>query len=510
MKGALFGLVALLVLGPISAASQPVWHEETRFVYEPGVSPDGLGESVAVHGERAILGAPAVGIANASAGYAVTVRYDDGSWTLPQKLQADDGQLDDRFGFSVAIDGALAVVGAPEADFMGDRTGAAYVFGLESGDWIQQHSLLPEDGNGGLEFGTSVAVHGGTVLVGAPVINIGELQTGEAYIYETEDGDVAHEQRLQFGDFSSVAAFGRSVALGENLAVIGVPNRGPGAQNFGSVVLYDRQESGWEFKQEIEASDAEPQDVFGSSVSVDGEWLFVGAPREDDGAANAGAVYVFGNSEGSWTQVDRLKAPTPIAEDRFGESVAVSGDRAVVGSSSNDEQGSGAGTLYTFAYDGGEWQFVEQLFASDASIGDDFGASVAIDGDVIVAGAAGSNGDDSEESVGTVYFFRQEPPATSIGEMPGGSDLPVEIDVYPHPVREGATLEFTTRQTQYVDVSIYDLLGRRVQLLHSGELRSDQLHRFDVRTDQLSSGVYIVRLRGEWESATRRIVLYRD
>jgi hypothetical protein len=502
-------LIALLVLAPTSVLSQPFWIEESRFVYDPGVSPDGLGESVAVHGQRAILGAPALGIANHSAGYAVAVEFEDGAWNQAQKLEADDGVLDDRFGYAVALGESIAVVGAPEAGFVGDRTGAAYVFTEQGGEWTQQLRLLPDDAEGGLEYGTSVAVHGNTVLVGAPIININHLRTGEAYIYELEDGAVSLAQRLQFGDFSFVAAFGESVALGDGLAAIGTPNRGEGAQNFGSVFLYARTDEGWEFDDELRAADAQPQDIFGSSVSLDGEWLFVGAPREDDGAANAGAVYVFRNTNGTWTEVDRLKAPTPVQDDLFGESVSVSGTAAVVGASSNDEQGSGSGTMYVFEFDGDEWQFVEQLFASDAAIGDNMAKSVSMSGDVIVAGAAGSNGDDAEESVGAAYFFRRDAANTSIGETPDGLEALLTAVIYPNPVREAATVEVETPRLQHVDLSLYDLLGRQVKVLHRGALQPGLTHRFGVSVDGLSSGVYLLRLEGEQTSASRPLFLMK-
>ena len=499
---------AITVCLPLAAHAQSIWPEETRYVYEPGISPDGLGEGVAIHGDRALLGAPAVGRANFSAGYVVAVEYTGETWEFAQKLEAAEGQLDDRFGFSVALNATHALVGAPEAAFLGDNTGAAYVFTLDAGVWTQRLQLLPEDENGGLAFGASVAVYGNTLLVGAPDINIGQLQTGEAYIYEIDDGTIVHTQRLQYGDFSFVGRFGESVALGEHLAVIGTPNRGLGGQNFGSVVLYERGETEWEFLQELQADDQQAQDVFGSSVAVDGDWMLVGAPREDDGASNSGAVYVFRREGGEWTEVQRLKAPTPLADDLFGESVSISGGVAVVGTSHNDERGLGAGTVYVFTYNGAEWAFTEQLFASDGEAGDDLAKSVAIDGDVIVAGAAGADGDDAEESVGTAYFFRKDPLATAIEEESLPSAAGLSMALYPNPAGGDVTLHLMLPAPQSVTIDVYDLLGRRVEAgdhaFAAGEAR------LPINAEAWPNGVYFVRVEGAGGAVeSRRLVVRR-
>lgn len=495
MKPALLS-AALLFLVPIQTVAQPTWIEETRYVYDPGLSPDGLGESVSISGARAILGAPAVGVAGFSAGYAVVVEHEGMVWGSPQRLEADDGNIDDEFGRAVDIYNSSVVVGAPEADFEGLGTGAAYVFGLDNDVWTQLHRLVPDDSTGGLAFGTSVAVRDNFVLVGAPDINIGDLETGEAYVFELANGSVDRIQRLQYGDFSFVARFGESVALSDSLAVIGTPNRGAGSQNFGSVYLYQRSETEWEFLDELQADDAQAQDVFGSSVSVDGEWLFVGAPGEDDVAMGSGAVYVFRDIDGTWTQSARLKAPAPIADDAFGQSIDVSGTNAVVGTSRNDEMGGGAGTLYVFEFNGENWGLVEQLFASDAGIGDNLGASAAIDGDVIVAGAAGHNGDEAEESVGAAYFFRYDPEASSIDDDGTLVDAPFAVELFPNPVRETAILRITVRRSEHIRASLYDILGRKIRSLENAVLGPSRSHEILVPMADLANGLYFVKVEG--------------
>lgn len=507
MKASVFTLLVLLTV-PVNSFAQN-WEEDARYVYEPGVAGDGLGESVAVHGQVALAGAPAVGVANLSAGYVLVLEGNGGVWNAVQKLEADNGVLDDRFGFAVGLTSQSAVVGAPEAGFQGQNTGAAYYYAFQGNQWQQALNLLPADSLGGLGFGSSVAIRrdGNTdvVIVGAPDINTEGLRTGEVYLYEIENNMVTHTQRIQIGDFSFVSDAGKSVALGNNLAVIGTPGRGTGGQNIGSVYLFERGDTDWEFKQELQASDASAQDVFGTSVEVDGAWLIVGAPREDDEANNSGTVYIFQENAGTWGQVARLKAPVPQAEELFGESVAVSGNVAVVGTSHNDDQGGGAGTFYVFEYDNSAWRYLDQFYASDAGIGDNLAKSVDISGDVIVAGAAGHNGDDAEESVGVVYFFSKD------GQPTGVDDLPMAIrginaSLFPNPALSRSTLNLQVEHPQFVRAEMYDLLGRHVQSLYSGRLSGGQVYQVEIASESLPAGIYFIRVEGENTIDTHRFV----
>ena len=487
-------LFALLFVFVPQVVAQQTWGETSKFVYASGESTDGLGEGVAVHDGVALLGAPAVGRANFSAGYVVVVNLENEEWVFSQELVADDGQLDDQFGFSVALHGDLAVVGAPQAD---DGSGAAYVFEKENGVWSQILSMAPEGEVENAEFGRSVAVYEDMVFVGAPDQDVNGDPTGAAYIYQITNSQIVDEQKITYGDFSFISEFGASVALRSDLLVVGIPNRGLGAQNFGSVALFVQENGDWVFSEELQAGDAEPQDVLGTSVSIEGEWIIAGALGEDQEGTGAGATYVFREVNGEWSEVQKLVSPMPNDQDAFGERVSISGTTTVVGARRNDDAANGAGAAYVFEYDGASWQFEQQLTASDAGIGDDFAISISIHDDIIVAGASGENGggDNTGESIGAAYFFAEG--ATNVSseslDAPNVWDLAVKA-VYPNPSSGASTLPIYAEKPAQVEIDLFNVLGQRVREVYNGVLQPGN-HNMAIKTDRLPAGMYYVQIR---------------
>ncbi|MSQ08671.1 MAG: hypothetical protein EXR44_05165, partial [Dehalococcoidia bacterium] len=194
------------------------------------------------------------------------------TWTQQQKLTASDGAANDFFGYSVAVSGDTAVVGAWGDD---SAKGSAYVFTRSGSTWTQQQKLTASDGAAIDYFGYSVAVSGDTAVVGA------------------------------YGDDSYK----------------------------GSAYVFTRSGSTWTQQQKLTASDGAANDYFGGSVAVSGDTAVVGAYGDD---SEKGSAYVFTRSGSTWTQQQKLTASDGAANDFFGWSVAVSGDTAVVGARSDD------------------------------------------------------------------------------------------------------------------------------------------------------------------------------
>ena len=170
----------------------------------------------------------------------------------------------------------------------------------------------------------------------------------------------------------------------------------------GSAYIFERDGLGnWTQAQKLTASDRATGDRFGYSVSISGDYAIVGAIGEDHDASgantqsDAGSAYIFERDGlGNWTQAQKLVASDRAADDRFGNSVAISGDYAIVGANWEDEDASGAntqtdaGSAYIFERDGsGNWTQAQKLTASDRAAGDWFGYSVSISGDYAIVGA---------------------------------------------------------------------------------------------------------------------------
>jgi hypothetical protein len=149
--------------------------------------------------------------------------------------------------------------------------------------------------------------------------------------------------------------------------------------------------------------DGAADDRFGESVSVSGDTALVGARYDDDNGSASGTAYVFVRSGGVWTEQAKLLASDVAAGDYFGDSVSVSGDTALIGASGDDDSGSVSGSAYVFVRSGGVWTEQAKLLASDGAAGDGFGVSVSLSGDTALIGARYD--DDNGEWSGSAYVF---------------------------------------------------------------------------------------------------------
>jgi len=372
---------------------------------------ENFGESVAISGGVVVVGAPdAAPGGTDAAGAAYVFVKPVGGWgnmTQKAKLTASDMAEDDNFGFSVAVSGGVVVVGAPSNSPGGTNdAGAAYVFVKPVGGWgdmIQTAKLTASDKAVDDYFGDSVAVSGSVVVVGAPFASPGGTSSaGAAYVFVKPVGgwgDMTQTARLTASDKDVCDFFGSSVAISGSVVVVGAPLNSPGGTtSTGATYIFVKPVGGWgnmTQKAKLTASDKAAGDYFGGSVAISGDVVVVGAPYADPGGTGtAGAAYVFvkpGSGWGNMTQKAKLTASDKAAGDWFGHSVAISGDVVVVGAPYADPGGTGtAGAAYVFVKPGGGWANMTQtakLTASDKAAGDWFGISVAISGDVVVVGA---------------------------------------------------------------------------------------------------------------------------
>ena len=365
---------------------------------------DRFGISVAVSGNVAVVGAYLEDSGGSDAGAAYVFEQIGGAWTEVAKLTASDAQAGDRFGFSVAVSGGVALVGADGEDSGGTDAGAAYVFEKSGGAWTEVAKLTASDPQAGDWFGRSVAVSEGVAVVGADGEDSGGTDAGVAYVFESSGGVWIEVAKLTASDAQADDRFGSSVAVSGGVAVVGANLEDSGGSNAGAAYVYEHSGGAWTEVAKLTASDAEANDKFGYSVAVSGDVALVGAPTEDSGGSAAGTAYVFEQSGGSWTEAAKLTASDAQAIDWFGWSVAISGDVAVVGARLEDSGGNDAGAAYVFESSGGVWSQVAKLTASDAQLSDQFGITVAVSGDVAVVGAHGE--DSGGQQAGAAYIFQ--------------------------------------------------------------------------------------------------------
>jgi phosphopantetheinyl transferase len=314
------------------------------------------------------------------------------------KLAASDAAVDDGFGTSSAIDGNYLVVGAR---YESSGAGAAYVYFRDGdGTWTQQAKIVASDAETGDYFGASVSISGDYIVVGANREDAGGTYAGAAYVFLRSGTSWTQQAKIVASDAETADYFGASVSISGDYIVVGAFSEDTGGSGAGAAYVFLRSGTSWTQQAKIVASDAETGDYFGGSVSISGDYIVVGANREDAGGAYAGAAYVFLRSGTSWTQQAKIVASDAETADFFGGSVSISGDYIVVGASNEDTGGSEAGAAYLFERSGTSWAQLIKYQSSDIAAGDRFGFSVAIAGARLLIGAPLKS-----TSTGAAYVF---------------------------------------------------------------------------------------------------------
>jgi FG-GAP repeat len=332
------------------------------------------------------------------------------------KLTATDGAEGDSFGYSVAISdsGDLAVIGAVGDD---NSQGSVYIFlrNPSSGLWSETQVLTANDGTDQDNFGCSVAISGDTAVIGAFGDDDNDANSGSAYIFSRNpsSGVFSQTQKLTAYDGATQDFFGVSVSIFGDVAMVGSPFDDDSGSRSGSAYIFSRNPSSgvWSQTQKLTANDAATDDRFGQSVAISGDSAVAGAYADDDEGSSTGSAYIFSRnpSSGLWAQTQKLTANDATAGARFGRTVAISGNSVVIGATGDDEQGSTTGAAYVFSHNlsSSVWLQTQKLTANDAAAEDAFGTSVSISGDSIVISAIYN--DDIGTNSGSAYIFSRNP-----------------------------------------------------------------------------------------------------
>ncbi|MEM7433924.1 MAG: hypothetical protein AAF436_02140 [Myxococcota bacterium] len=353
------------------------WMRETE-IGAPSGSSVGFGRNVAIDRETLVVG---------EFGAAYVFVYDGSTWAEQEVLQP--GSLDTSFGVAVAVHGDTAVVGASSDG----SSGAAYVFVRSGTQWTEQDVLKGSNPGTGDSFGAAVAIDGDSIIVGA----------------RGEDSD----------------STGIDGAEGDNLAT---------ASDSGAAYVFARTGSDWSQTAYLKGTETILQGAFGWSVDIYGDRAVVGAPGGDDGH---GEAHVFLAADTAWVYAANLRTPNPGGDDVFGQSVAIDRGNVVIGAGGEDSSATGvlpqaddydddvadSGAGYVFVQESGGTIGRFYLKALNAGRSDylggeqgTLGIAVAISGDTVVMGAPGedsnatdvdgSGGDNSAPGSGAAYVFR--------------------------------------------------------------------------------------------------------
>ena len=403
---------------------------QTKITASDGQASDNFGASARISkdGNYAIVGAEqedgGSGDPTSGAGAAYVYLKSGGSWSQQAKLTASDAEVNDAFGYDVALseDGTYAIVGAQYGGTGSgnDNHGAAYIFVRSGTSWSQQQKLTASDAYEGAQFGYNVDINadGTYVAIGAPYDQSTNL--GAVYVFTRSGSTWSQQQKLTASNAGSQdkLGFGTRISDDGDYIIACAPYEDTTASDVGMAYIFTRSGSTWSQQANFQTSDAQLEDRlgFGADMSGDGNYAIVGTSWEDGGSGDpidrAGAAYIYLRSGTSWAQQAKLVASDAGATDSFGYACAIStdGSFAIVGAAFEDG-GAGDpktfhGAAYVYSRDGTTWTQVRKLDAGGLLDDRDYlGQAVDISGDGSVAFAAARGDDENGSESGAAYFF---------------------------------------------------------------------------------------------------------
>jgi len=401
-----------------SVQAQCDWEEVQKLLASDGSEDDQFSKSVSIDGEVMVIGAyKDDNDYGTDAGSVYVFRYDGAMWVEEAILLASDGEAYDWFGISTSIDGDVIVIGADHDDDNGSNSGSAYVFRYDGSMWIEEAKLLASDGVSHDRFGVSVSIGGDTIAIGAYLDDDNDINSGSAYVFQYDKSTWVEKIKLIASDGRAFDQFGITIAIDGDVILVGACTDAYYGDWYSSAYVF--RHDGYQWIEEAILCSSDSYDDFGISLSIDDHAIVVGAFHAEDNGYQSGAAYVFRYDGSDWVEETKLLASDGSISDLFGYSVSIDGDVIVVGAFGDDEIGcwSPTGSAYVFRYYGSTWVEEVKLLASDRVSDDRFGETVSVDGNVIVVGAYGD--DDSGEWSGSAYVFNlTQCPTLSISPDP--------------------------------------------------------------------------------------------
>jgi len=404
----LFVGLLLALAGVASLSAQCRLEESDKHLPADGFNGAVFGERVALDGDVAVIGAPSDREIALNSGAAYVYRRVGESWVEEQKLTPIGASASDFFGSSVAVFDDLIVVGSLEHSDLGIATGAAYVFRHNGATWVEEQRLALVDGESLDLFGVAVDVYGDALVVGADSRDVAlEDEAGSAYVYRFSGVAWEMEAVLTAGIPSEDAFFGGAVALdgsnGTERLIVGAHSENEADPDAGAAYVFVHLGGGaWVQEQRILSTDISEDDLFGFAVDIEGSLAVVSAIEHDPLGDARGAAYVFRQVAGSWAQEAKLVASDAEPFDRYGRDIALSGD-LVLTSAGDDDFGNVSGAGYLYRFTGTGWVEQAKLVGTDLGTNVKLGDGLDLDGTAALLGAPGAN--DNGAASGALYSF---------------------------------------------------------------------------------------------------------
>ena len=494
-------VVSILVFWPMEMASaqsgQELLPQRTgNFSFGSGVA---LSGDVAVISGGAEVRHPTF---NSDVSSVDIYRYNGSAWEFETNLISNDDIFWNKIGRAVQLDGSRISIGTPAT-----ATGAVLEYTYDGADWNEIGRIESVSTNPRNNFGFFLSMKDDVLVVGDNEDFTGLDTRQYAYIYRHDGSSWQFEDSLSTGLINDDLGYGTTVAASANVVVVGAPfySAGSATTREGAAYVYEFNGSSWVETQKLTAEQFSVEDArFGQSVTTDGNTIVVGAIRESvDDAAWAGAAYVFTKENGTWILKQRLQPSVNEAYGVFGIVSAISGDHLIIGAPSDTRFENTGGSAYLFKRVGSQWTERSRIVLQDRVANDQFGTSVAIDGDWVIVGAPGR--DQGQWNPGGAYVY----PVTTL--VSNEEAVPVSFEtsslsMYPNPFGQNVRIAFETGTPEQIRLDVFDVLGRRIDTVVNAAL-SPGSHEYTWHPEGRTPGVYFFRLQTPHSVSTSKGVL---
>jgi len=369
-----------------------------------GENGNNFGCALALDGNVAVIGASGDNENGVYAGAAYIYRYDGTNWVEEQHLLPAEGHEKDYFGTDVDISGNRVIIGASGNDDSGELAGAAYIYEFTGTTWVEQQKLVASDGQEGDRFGATVALDGDTAVVGAPHDDTAQGEdAGSAYVFSFTVATWDEEEHLIASDAEENDMFGTSVGIDDTHICIGAFWSGDNGDRTGAAYMYHYEDNAWVEEQQLKPLDSTPHDWFGFAVDISDDVAIISSYLDDDNGYDSGSAYIFRYEDGLWVEEAKLLPSDGGSYGYFGNDVALDGIIALVGMEKDDDNGHDSGSAYAFRYDGSTWVQLPKYVDLDGTNYDNFGGAVAVDDGIALVGSPLDN--DNGIDGGSVFVF---------------------------------------------------------------------------------------------------------
>ena len=391
---------------------------ETKLIPDDGEEGDQFGYSVTIYDDFAAVGAWGDDNEAVNSGSVYIFKHEGDNWIQQAKLVAFEQGVGDFFGSSVAMYGDYLAVGAYKDDHMGQDAGAVYVFKYDGSTWIEQDKLLPADATGGEYFGYSVDMWEDYIVASAHLDSDNGLNSGAAYIFRRNADKWEQECKLLSDDGAAGDYFGRSVSLHGRHIMIGASGTDDDGESSGSVYVFENHADNWLQRAKLISPDAAARDYFGSAVSLSDDYAIIGAQGADERAYDAGAAYVYKTQGGWWMFAGKITAPDGAKSDGFGFDVSNYQDQVVISAVSDNDNGYSSGSVYVYNQDGFSHIQQAKLIAGNGAANDLFGYAVHLHKDYLIVGARYSDEYGTDSGAAYIYHLEPHPLINCISDVP--------------------------------------------------------------------------------------------